>query len=214
MQLLGLGILDLGLIFNIVIILFIIVSVLLIYSLLMISIEEKTFDSGIMRLVGLSKNGYIASIMFQAFMFVLPSIILGYVGSYPALFYLSKVIEKSDTGTIVVPGFSSTLQAIFLGLFIPFLAAIIPIRVALSKSLGESLDTSRGSIKGVKITVGEGEDHTPKILLGGFCVAYGASIYYLLPYSLLTFNLTLVLGIFIGILLGMLAGLVLLIYNF
>jgi len=45
----------LGLIFNIVVILFIVISVLLIYSLLMISVETKSFENGVLRLVGLSK---------------------------------------------------------------------------------------------------------------------------------------------------------------
>ena len=52
-----------GLIFDIVLVMFVIVSVLLIYSLLMISIETKTHEIGIMRLVGLSKLGFIGMIL-------------------------------------------------------------------------------------------------------------------------------------------------------
>ena len=43
-----------GLIFDVIIILFVIISILLIYSLLLISVETKTLDIGIMRMVGLS----------------------------------------------------------------------------------------------------------------------------------------------------------------
>ena len=43
-----------GLIFDIIILLFVIISVLLIYSLLMISVETKTFEIGVMRMVGLA----------------------------------------------------------------------------------------------------------------------------------------------------------------
>lgn len=59
MQVLSNAILILGLIFDIIILLFIILSVLLIYSLLMISVETKTFEFGVMRMVGLSKSGII-----------------------------------------------------------------------------------------------------------------------------------------------------------
>jgi ABC-type antimicrobial peptide transport system permease subunit len=45
------AILFLGLIFDIIILLFVILSVLLIYSLLMISVESKTFEFGVMRMV-------------------------------------------------------------------------------------------------------------------------------------------------------------------
>ena len=49
------AILFLGLIFDIIILMFILLSILLIYSLLIISVESKTFEFGILRMVGLSK---------------------------------------------------------------------------------------------------------------------------------------------------------------
>ena len=52
-----------GLIFDIIILLFVVISILLIYSLLMISIETKTFEIGVMRMVGLSKPGIILMIL-------------------------------------------------------------------------------------------------------------------------------------------------------
>ena len=63
MELASQAILFLGLIFDLVIILFISLSVLLIYSLLMISVESKTFEFGVMRMVGLSQSGLIHMIM-------------------------------------------------------------------------------------------------------------------------------------------------------
>jgi hypothetical protein len=47
MELLSYATLLLGLVFGIIVILFITISILLIYSLLMISVETKTFDTGI-----------------------------------------------------------------------------------------------------------------------------------------------------------------------
>lgn len=57
------GLLFIGLVFDIVLILFVIISVLLIYSLLMITTETKTFDTGVMRLLGLTSYGFISMIM-------------------------------------------------------------------------------------------------------------------------------------------------------
>ena len=57
------NILFIGLIFDILLIMFIVVAVLLIYSLLMISVETKTHEIGIMRLVGLSKGGFVGMIL-------------------------------------------------------------------------------------------------------------------------------------------------------
>ena len=62
MRLFSAAILMIGLIFDIMLIMFIMISVLLIYSLLMITIETKTFDIGVMRMVGLSGKGFVAMI--------------------------------------------------------------------------------------------------------------------------------------------------------
>ena len=55
MQVFSNAILFFGLIFDIIVLLFVVLSILLIYSLLMISVETKTFEFGVMRMVGLSK---------------------------------------------------------------------------------------------------------------------------------------------------------------
>lgn len=75
----------LGLIFGVIIILFIVISVLLIYSLLMISVETKTFETGVLRLVGLTKLNCVTMILIQSLIFVLPSIVFGYCASIPTL---------------------------------------------------------------------------------------------------------------------------------
>lgn len=62
MQLYSIGILFIGLVFNILLIIFAMISVLLIYSLLMITTETKAFDTGVMRLLGLNSKGFIAMV--------------------------------------------------------------------------------------------------------------------------------------------------------
>jgi len=90
------AILFIGLIFNILVILFVIISILLIYSLLMITTETKTFDIGVMRLVGLSSCGFVAMMFTQAVMFVIPSIIAAYVFSYPILWAIFFKLLDND----------------------------------------------------------------------------------------------------------------------
>ena len=74
-----------GLIFSIVILLFVVLSILLIYSLLMISVETKSFETGVMRMIGLSKMGLVGLIILQSFMFVIPAVIIGFISSFPAI---------------------------------------------------------------------------------------------------------------------------------
>lgn len=83
-----------GLIFDILMIIFAVVSVLLIYSLLLISVETKMFEIGVMRLIGLTKLGFVGMILTQASMFVLPAVILGFSASIPLTYVLySQLFE-------------------------------------------------------------------------------------------------------------------------
>ena len=185
MQVFTFAILFLGLIFDILLILFVIISVLLIYSLLMITTETKTFDTGIMRLLGLSSYGFVAMIFTQAVMFVIPSIICAYIGSYPVLYFIFKKIFKNDVGSdgiSFVPGAIATLEAIAVGLLIPALSAIIPIQRALAKTLSESLNTARNTLSGTIVTIeSKGLKIVPFIIFGLLCVTFGVTIYIVLP---------------------------------
>ena len=81
----NIGILLFNLVFRIVISVFIIISILLVYSLLMIGIDGKTLEMGILRMVGVSKVGLTLMIFLQSIMFVVPAILIGFLLSIPCL---------------------------------------------------------------------------------------------------------------------------------
>ena len=68
------GILVVTLIFNLIKSLLIIISVLIIFSLLMVSIESKNFEIAVIRMVGLEKTGIIMLIICQSFLYVVPAL--------------------------------------------------------------------------------------------------------------------------------------------
>jgi len=82
--------------------------------------------------------------------------------------------------------------------------------------LNESLDSSRSKASGIQITVNDSSKQNigTYFMVGTISVLYGCGIYYLLPLSLLTGNLTVFLYVFFFILMGMILGLVLLAFNF
>lgn len=217
MELYSNAILMLGLIFDIIILLFIILSVLLIYSLLMIQVESKSFEFGVMRMVGLSKFGIINMILLQSFMFVIPSVIVGFILSFPSLVGLYKNLFDADMGVdrTPVPSSFAVVQAIIVGLVIPLLSSIVPIQNALSKNLNESLDLQRSKTQAVFVEIldSESSNMSTYIVFGVISVAYGLSIYYFLPLAMLSFNFALILQILFAILVGMLFGLSLLAFN-
>ena len=92
------AIMFIGLIFDILLLMFIIVAVLLIYSLLLISVETKTFEIGVMRLVGLSKRGFVALVFTQAACFVFPSLVAGFICSFPCIWMIYKILFTAEMG--------------------------------------------------------------------------------------------------------------------
>lgn len=146
-------------------------------------------------------------------MFVLPSIILGFILSIPCILLIWVMLFTGTPGfqPSIVPSLSASLQALAIGLLIPTLSAIIPIRRAISKSLTDSLTTQRSKLSGVVVTVTDNKSKNtgPFLTFGTVAVLFGISIYYVLPLGLITQRLGLILTIFLVILLGMMTGLTL-----
>jgi ABC-type antimicrobial peptide transport system permease subunit len=94
-KLLEISVTFLQLVFNLVMLLLCAISVLLVYSLLMFSVESKSFDLGVMRMVGLSKTNVIWLIVYQGFMFVVPSIIFGFTVSLALLQVAKHFMENN-----------------------------------------------------------------------------------------------------------------------
>ena len=138
----GYAVLFIGLIFDILLIIFVVVAILLIYSLLLISVETKTFEFGVMRLVGLNKAGFVGMILTQAGMFVLPAVLLGFILSVPFIYVLYSSLFSDSLGYLptVTPSGPAVASALFVGVLIPFLSSIIPIRRALSTNLNDALN--------------------------------------------------------------------------
>ena len=148
------AVLFIGLVFDILLIVFVAVSTLLIYSLLLISVETKTFEIGVMRLVGLTKMGFVAMIFTQACMFVLPAVISGFIAFFPIIHMLYASLFKDDLGYMpsIVPSGSAVLLAFLIGILIPLFSSIVPIRTALSTNLNDALNTNRSKSTGVLIS--------------------------------------------------------------
>lgn len=165
------------------------VAILLIYSLLLISVETKTFEIGVMRLVGLTKTGFIGLILTQAAMFVFPAVLLGFMLSVPAIYYIFSILFDESLGyqPSIIPTASAVGIAIFVGVLIPLLSSIIPIRRALSTNLTDALNTERNKSSGVLITFTDSKsvDIVPYLLFGSVAVVFGIGIYYGLPLALL-----------------------------
>ena len=114
-------------VFSLVNILFIAISTLLIYSLLLVTVEKKTFVNGILRMVGLKKSAFITMVILQSVFFVLPSIVAGICLSPLCLYLLYNLMFEDVNEISYFPAGNAVLQAICIGILIPTLASIVPI---------------------------------------------------------------------------------------
>jgi ABC-type antimicrobial peptide transport system permease subunit len=82
-----------GIIFDLVVALLVIISVLLIYSLLVINVETKTFDIGVQRMVGLTQGGLILMVLVQSIMFVIPALVSAFLVAIPSLLTFQYILK-------------------------------------------------------------------------------------------------------------------------
>lgn len=174
-----------GLIFNVLLIIFVFVAILLVFSLLLISVESRAYEFGVMRLVGLTKLGFISIIITQAGMFVLPAVTAAFLASFPLVFEIYSTMIPTNLGYMpsVVLSTQAILNALLIGVLIPLLSSIVPIRRGLATNLPETLDTSRSKSKGVRFTITNKKllNQVPYILFGMISVVLGIVVYYGLP---------------------------------
>jgi ABC-type antimicrobial peptide transport system permease subunit len=207
----------LALILDILVFILSVLSIVLIYSLLMINVESRTFEIAIRRMLGSTRRDVIVLLGAQALSYSVPALVIGMPVAAAGTTNFVNLLSSRLAGIPLQGGLTAggVLYGLLLGLLIPIVASIGPIKTALEKRLVEALDTKR-SVPGVKFTISrnmEGKVYRP-FLVVGFCLTlFGFIVYYFLPLSLLSFNVGLLGRIFFFILLGLLFGLAFLSLN-
>ena len=156
-------------------------------------------------------------VMTQAAMFVLPSVILGFGLAIPCIYLIYTMLFTADMGfhPSYFPDWYSSTMALLIGIFIPILSSIIPIKRALSTTLIDALNTQRAKTTGIVITFTNNSTKNigPYLLFGSISVIFGVLVYYFLPLSILKMNYGMILYIFFLLLLSMMLGLTLFVTN-
>jgi ABC-type antimicrobial peptide transport system permease subunit len=182
-----------------------------IFALVVGNVEEKTYEYGMLRALGLRQSTLTQVLGVTSAYFSVPGIIAGLVvgsilhGVLVGVFY-------ALTATFI-PGSMSTgawALGIVLGVVMPAAANIIPIRRALSSSLRDSLDLYHQTINEVVVRVKELSDigvSPVESVIAIVLVVVGFVTFYVLPQAFASLNFVLFLSLLSAVLVGMLLGL-------
>ena len=207
----------LGLIIDVSIVVLLFLCVILIYSLLVINVESRTFELGVLRMVGSTREEVVGLLLTQALAYAFPAWILGLPLAELVTYLVFKIIE--DVTDVPLPtDLTDTAIGVstLLCFAIPIIGAVLPIRYALKQNLSDSLDTRRSKTQAVKIDIERSEHKNipwTVLIVGVFLAAFGIGVVVVFPTSLISLNIELLLGLFFVLIILMLVGLVLLSLN-
>ncbi|KAM9990788.1 hypothetical protein ACTFIY_006808 [Dictyostelium cf. discoideum] len=212
---------NLGQLLNIIVFVFLLLSILLIYTTLMIDVDSMTFNNGVFRMLGAQFSFIIELIVSKTIIFTVPSIIIGLIISQIFLVIivdqLKSISNSADISKYLTV--NSILFSILFGFLIPMVSLILPIRKALSFSLSQQLDTSRSKISSHQITTVDKDSKDAEFkksvsLIGLSISAFGIVVCFLLPKLLLSGDVSSLLALLFGLLILVLISAIFLMMNF
>jgi len=170
-------------------------AVILIYALLLVNAESRTFELAVRRMLGSRRYAIIYLLLTQAAAYGVPAWIAGLIiaqimaaGLARAFTNLSSIpVSQRLTGSAIG-------AATALALAIPAVASIGPIRTALKSTIRDALDTGRPKATAIQYKLTRSDDgliKTPMIIIGVCLSVFGFGLYYGLPLALLSGNLSL-----------------------
>ncbi len=196
-------------------------AILLIYSLMISDVEEKTYEFGMLRALGLRKISLVSLLLLQGLTFALPGLFMGLLLAYAINAAIAYVFFS---GALLVSSYEMASSAMIigfaLGIFIPVFSNYIPIQRALSKTLKDSLDIYHRVVTETTIIVMRLESiglSPYMFLIAVELIFIGVLCYYMVPQAFLSSNIGLFLAILNIILMLMILGLTLLgkcVFNF
>jgi len=108
--------------------LLVMLATLLIYSLMISDVEEKTYEFGMLRALGLKQVSLVALLLMEGMVFAVPGLSLGMVMAYIINAMVGFFIFGfSQTITSYELHYSAILLGVFLGLLLPLISNYFPI---------------------------------------------------------------------------------------
>lgn len=209
-----------GVIFDLVLLTFFCLSVMLLHSLLTLNAEQKSKEFNIMRMMGLDQRSVAKIIALQSVFFVGPANLLAYVVSIPALAIAQRLILGTNSGFVSsssLPSQEAVTQALLVAILTPLMSSLGPVinsmKEGLSSQVHKSVSQHLSRVDANVVLPKSGFEMASLVVFGVVAVCFGLLIYYFLPQALFSFDYGQLSRIFLLILGAFFFGLCLLSFN-
>lgn len=197
-------------IFTSAVFILIMLSMLLIYSLMLSNIDEKTYEFGMLRALGFKSRSLIILLLLQGLMYAIPAMIFGFLFSfivngmigYLIFNWAAEITSYQLHYTAIIIGF-------LLGILMPLLSNILPIMRALSKTLRDSLDLYHRTVNAFAVRIMKLEKlgiSFSQFINAISLIIIGITTYYFAPLAFVKQNIALFLAIMNIVLIFLIIG--------
>ncbi|CAD8115183.1 unnamed protein product [Paramecium sonneborni] len=190
-------------------------SILLIYSLMIGDVEEKTYEFGMLRALGFRKSWLIILLLLQALTFAIPGLLLALITCYLLNSIISMYIFNMS---LLISSYSLPIQALLfslsVGICMPIISNILPIQQALSKTLRDSLNLLHKVISNINVTVMKLEKmgiNLNQTIYSIMLISIGFISYYIIPMNIVYQNIGFAIFILNIVFITMLVGITMII---
>ena len=189
----------------------ILLSVMLIYSLMIADVEEKTYEMGMLRALGLRRVSLIQLIVIQSVIFSVIGLLVGLTISATLNVGMRYYIfNYSKNRTTYWLSLGAMLSGLLVGALMPLLSNVWAIKRSLGKKIRDSLDIFHTGVNDIMVRIIKLESFglsVFEITLGITLTFMGVLTYYFVPAAFLFNRLDLFFFILNLILIGMIIGL-------
>ena len=198
-------------IFVVIMLLLSFLGCMVVYALLLGNVESKTYEYGMLRALGMWHQTLSRLLSLNAMSFAIPALFFALILASLVNIAISNIFKTQVKLPIspILPSIS-WLLAVGLGLIMPIIANIVPVRRALSSRLRDALDLYRSSAGEVTVTLQRLADLglSPELTaLAVVMVVIGVVTFYFMPLSFILNRIDIFLLLMNLILIAMLVGL-------
>lgn len=175
------------------------------------NVGEKTYEYGMLRALGMRHYSLIELLLLQSMSFSIPGIAFGLLTGFLLYIPIAYILANIAVAPVdITMSQTAALLAFFVGLAMPIISLLGPVRRALSNTLRDALDIyhQTNSETVVKVVKLEKLGLSPwQISVSIVLIIVGFVVYYLIPYAFTFQDFPLFFALLSLILLAMLGGL-------